>query len=272
MQQPPGPATQTSLWRTGGSRVEWPAASCGRLHALPWPPSPSHALPGSPSRAERGCDARAPVEGCLCTGVPLSQPGLPLRRSELPLPPSLHRRQAGLAACRPCLLPLVHRCRSHRKSCTDSVLVSVTERTQPVWGLHQARPLLLAWPPRRGRVDMLQAEESFPSVSSQLSGAGVNTHVLCRVPPPLAPFPMACGHSCSHPLRRKAALSPEHKGDTRPVVCASGCGCVGAGGRTVLLSPRLSPRAHRTSLGKGKQGLRGRGRQGAEGAEESDVR
>lgn len=82
---------------------------------------------------------------------------------------------------------------------------------------------------------------------------------------PPAPFPVAGGHSCSHLLRKEAALSPKRKGDTRPVVCV----VVGVGA-TVLEGGRRSsasgsgtpggsaaapsPRGNRTPLGQGKQG------------------
>lgn len=82
-------------------------------------------------------------------------------------------------------------------------------------------------------------------------------------PPNPAPFPVAWGHSCSHLPKRKAALSPKHKGATRPVVCVVvGMGAtVLEGGRRFSASGSgtlgcAESSVHRT-LGKGKQGLGG---------------
>lgn len=136
-------------------------------------------------------------------------------------------------------------------------------------------PLSRPRPWWRSRVEMLQAEECFPSVPSQLRrGGSGHSYVLCRVS---APFSCdICGH-VSHLLRKKVVLSPKHKGDAEPRDLCDG-GAVGAvvrpredrasqpagpGGLPVEVLFEPSPQVNRTSLGKGKQGLLGRRPEGS---------
>ena len=149
------------------------------------------------------------------------------------LPPLLAQESGRLGrwsegfACR-LLLPVVHGWCCHWKMCTHSVLVvSVSERTQPVWGLrfhlsplHQERPFSVVASVAQPHGSAIGEECS--SASSQLSpGGSGHAYVLCRVS---APFSWdICGHSCSHLLKKKVVLTPEQRGDSVPCgLCDSG--------------------------------------------------
>lgn len=135
--------------------IQLPASSCGvSCSALASQPQPGTSL-AAPARAECGQGTRAHIYGCLCTGVPTSQPRLPPSCAVVRLhPPPLRAQASGrLGSQKAAPAPSSTGVTPAEIVHSDSVLVSASRRTQPGWGLrfhlhplHQARPLSLLQP------------------------------------------------------------------------------------------------------------------------------